>query len=67
MKRGQKDISKSDLGEAEDKGHSDILNPEPTTTSKADEMNSGDVSHLILVSKYEVWTEGVEGNVLGSI
>ncbi|KAG6695602.1 hypothetical protein I3843_09G106700 [Carya illinoinensis] len=42
LKRGQKDISKSDLGEAEDKGHSDILNPEPTTTSKADEMNSGD-------------------------
>lgn len=44
LKHGHNDdISKSDLGEAEDKGNSDILNPEPTTTSKADEVNSGEV------------------------
>ncbi|KAL4628077.1 hypothetical protein ACB092_05G210600 [Castanea dentata] len=41
-KHGRKGVLKSDLGEAEDKGNSDMPNPEPTTSSKADEMNSGE-------------------------
>ncbi|GMY36602.1 sister chromatid cohesion protein PDS5 homolog A isoform X4 [Fagus crenata] len=42
QKHGRKGILKSDVSEAEDKGNSDIPNPEPTTSSIADEMNSGD-------------------------
>ncbi|XP_035545747.1 sister chromatid cohesion protein PDS5 homolog A isoform X2 [Juglans regia] len=42
LKHVLKGASKSDLGEAEDKGDSDISNPEPATTSKANEMNAGD-------------------------
>lgn len=41
-KHGRKGVLKSDLGEAEDKGNFDMPNPEPTTSSKADEMNSDD-------------------------
>ncbi|XP_042945591.1 sister chromatid cohesion protein PDS5 homolog B isoform X3 [Carya illinoinensis] len=42
LKQVLKGASKRDLGEAEDKGDSDISNPEPATTSKTYEMNSGD-------------------------
>ncbi|XP_062162943.1 sister chromatid cohesion protein PDS5 homolog A [Alnus glutinosa] len=42
LKHGRKGVSKSDLGEAEDRGNSDIPSPEPTSVSKADELNSGD-------------------------
>lgn len=50
LKHGPKKESKSDLGEAEDKGNSEISNPEHTTTPRADEINSGEISSQFLMS-----------------
>lgn len=81
LKHGRKGVSKSDLVEAEDKGNSDIPSPEPTSVSKADELNSGEVSYQFLIFLYvcagRLWSldqmtyrhpikKGLDGEVLGS-